>query len=142
MSVCKLRAATLLTGGSGRKWVFHQDIHTFFIERFQNLRQVGEAIAMDDEAVEGVADADAARLGIHDDGNGLLEVSGTINVAMDDASARFDDWDASILADVVDEATAATGNDKVHHPTSLQQTVGVLMTGEKLSALERKTVAL
>ena len=62
---------------------------------------------MDDEAVEGIADADTARLGVEDDGRGFVEVGSTVDIAVDNAGTGFDDGHLGVLADIVDKTAAA-----------------------------------
>ena len=119
-----------------------QYLRPLLFERFQDGRQVGEAVAVDDEAVEGVADADATRLGIDDDGDGFLQVGGAVDIAVYDAGTRLDDWHAGVVADIVDEAVAATRDDEVHLAVGCQQAVGVLVAGEQQGALGGQAVAL
>ena len=85
------------------------------------LRKVGEAAAVDDQAVEGVADAHAARLGVADHGTSLFEVAVDVEIGVDDAGARFDDRDAGVLADEADQPRPAARDDYVDIAHGAQQ---------------------
>ena len=67
---------------------------------------------MDDEAVEGVADAHAARLGVADDGAAFGEVALCVEIGVDDAGTGLDDGDAGVLAHEADQPRTAAGD---HH---------------------------
>ena len=90
-------------------------------QRCAQLRKVGEAAAVDDQAVEGVADAHAARLGVADHGTSLFEVAVDVEIGVDDAGARFDDRDAGVLADEADQPRPAARDDYVDIAHGAQQ---------------------
>ena len=64
---------------------------------------------MNEQTVEGVADADAARLGVVDDGLAHLQVAVLVEVGVHHAGTRLDDGHAGRVAHEVDELAAATG---------------------------------
>ena len=86
---------------------------------------------MDDQAVEGVAHADPAGLGVGDDADALREVAIGIKIGVDDAGTGFDARDLGIVADKVDETAAATGDDEVHEAVGLQHFLGRFVRGRK-----------
>ena len=90
-------------------------------QRGAKLRQVGEPVAVDDEAVEGVADADAPGFGVADYGAAFCEVAVAVEVGVDDAGAGFDDRNAGVFAHEADQARAAARNDDVDVTHGVQQ---------------------
>ena len=98
-------------------------------QRCAQLRKVGEAAAVDDQAVEGVADAHAARLGVADHGTSLFEVAVDVEIGVDDAGARFDDRDAGVLADEADQPRPAARDDYVDETRERHELVGCVMRG-------------
>ena len=56
---------------------------------------------MDDETVEGIANADASRLCIHDDGSSFLKVGCAVHVAMHHARSRFNHRHLGMLAYII-----------------------------------------
>ena len=97
---------------------------------------------MNDEAVEGVADADAARLSIQDDSLCFLHIGSAIHIAMHYSSARLNDRYLCMLTDIIDQSAAATRDDKIHQRVSREQTVCVLVAGEQQSCLCGHAVTL
>ena len=83
--------------------------------------EVGKALAVYDEAVEGVAHADAAGLGIFDDGGTLGDVTSNVEVGVADACTGLDDGDLGIVAHIVDEGAAAARDDEVDKAYGMEQ---------------------
>ena len=77
------------------------DANTFRCQLLAKCRQVAQAVAMDDETVEGIANADAARLCIHDDGCSFLKVGCAVHVAMHHARSCFNHWHLGMLAYII-----------------------------------------
>ena len=68
---------------------------------------------MENEAVERVAYACAARFGVQYDGGSLFQVSVAVEIGVANARSRFDDRDVRVLPDEVDQPFAAARNDQV-----------------------------
>lgn len=62
-------------------------------------RKIGEARGVDDQAIEGVAYADAAGLGVTDDARTLVEVGSDVEIGVDDTCSSLDDRDFGVVAD-------------------------------------------
>ena len=67
----------------------------------------GALTAVDDEAVEGVADADAPRLGVADHGAAFRQIAVEVEVGVDDARPGFDHGYAGVFAHEADQSRAA-----------------------------------
>ncbi len=96
--------------------------------------EVGQTGTVDDEAVEGIAHAHTAGLGILDDGGSLCQVALRIEVGVADAGTGLDDGHAGIVAHIVDEGTAATGDDEVDLTHGTEQTGRGLAMGREEGA--------
>lgn len=66
-------------------------------------RKVGESRGVDNQAIEGVAYADTARLGVADDARSLVEVSRHVEICMNDTCASLYNRDFCVVADRSDE---------------------------------------
>ena len=105
--------------------------HPALGKRTAELRQVGEAFAVNQQAVQCIADAHPAGLGIADDGCPFGSVTGTIEVGMADACTGLDDRDCGMLAYVADESGTSARDEQVHAVIGTQQGVGALAVGRK-----------
>ena len=105
------------------------EAHVGGCEGSDELGQVGDAVFMDDEAVEGVAHADATGLGIMDDALALVEVAVFVEIGMNHASTCLYDWHLGIVAHEVDELSAATWYAHVDIAHSIKHGGGCLMGG-------------
>ena len=93
----------------------------FFGQRTAEARQVGQAVAVDDERVERVADAYAARLGVQDDRRALFRVARPVEIGVADAGARFDHRYAGVVAHEVDQSPPAARNDQIDQSRGTEQ---------------------
>ena len=87
---------------------------------------------MDDEAVEGVADAHAPRLGVADHGAAFRQVAVRVEIGVDDARAGLDDGNAGVLAHEADQPGTAAGDhhiDVTHGPE--QRRHGFVVGGQQ-----------
>ena len=82
---------------------------------------------MDDQAVEGVADADAPRLGVADHGAAFCQVAVEVEVGVDDACPGFDDRDAGVFAHEADQPRSAARDHNVDVTHGVQQRSGGLV---------------
>ena len=82
---------------------------------------------MDEQAVEGVADAHPACLGIIDDPTAFLQVAVFVEVGMNNACSCLYDRHTGIAADEVDELPSSTGNAEVNIADSTKQFCRCLM---------------
>ena len=103
-----------------------EDLDIFCCQGLAQRRQVAEPVAVHDEAVEGVADADTAGLGVAYDAAPLGRVARTVEVYVDDTGARLYDRHAGVLAHEAYEAAPAARDDHVDEPLGVQQGVGGL----------------
>lgn len=76
---------------------------------------------MDDERVERVADAYAARLGVQDDRRALFRVARPVEIGVADAGARFDHRYAGVVAHEVDQSPPAARNDQIDQSRGTEQ---------------------
>ena len=83
---------------------------------------------MDEQAVEGVADADATSLGVVDDACAFLHISCFIEIGMTHACSCLDDGNGGFLTNEVDETLGTTRNDQIY-PTSCMQQLGCGFVG-------------
>ena len=83
------------------------DRDAFGGHRVAQFREVPEPFAVDDEAVEGVADADAPRLGVADHGAAFRQIAVEVEVGVDDARPGLDHGYAGVFAHEADQSRAA-----------------------------------
>ena len=83
---------------------------------------------MDDEAVEGVADADAPRLGVADHGAAFRQIAVEVEVGVDDARPGLDHGYAGVFAHEADQSRAAARDHHVDVTHGVQQRSGSLVT--------------
>ena len=88
---------------------------------------------MNEGAVEGVAHAHAASLGIVDDACAFFKVAVLVKIGMADTCTSLDDRYRSLLTHKVDEAFAATWNDEVNISVGMQQGTRCFVGGRKES---------
>ena len=100
-------------------------------------RQVAKTALMDQQTVERVADADAARLGVVDDSLAHLQVAVFVEVGIHNAGTGLDDRDAGGVAHEVDKFTSTTWNAKVDVADGVQhlarRLVGSRQQGDHVS---------
>ena len=82
-----------------------------------------------DEAVQGVAHAHPARLGVIDDAFALVGVAVFVEVRVADARSRLDDGHERMAAHEVDKSPPAARDDDVHVARGLHQLGGGLVPG-------------
>ena len=75
---------------------------------------------MDEQTVEGIADGNAARLGIQDDSLAHLQVALFVKVGVHHAGTRLDDRNAGGVAYKVDKPSTATWYAEVYIPHGIQ----------------------
>ena len=76
---------------------------------------------MNEQAVQGIAHADAPRLGVVHDSAALAEVAVLVEVGVDDAGSRLDDRHPGVVAHEVNELAASAGDAEVHISHGIQQ---------------------
>ena len=104
------------------------DRDAFGGHRVAQFREVPEPFAVDDEAVEGVADADAPRLGVADHGAAFRQIAVEVEVGVDDARPGFDHGYAGVFAHEADQSRAAARDHHVDVTHGVQQRSGSLVT--------------
>ena len=96
-----------LQGGKSRPVGIDDDI--FPGQRSAEGGQVGEPLAVHDEAVEGVAHRHAAGLGVEHDVAPLFEVAGAVEIGVAHTGPGLDDRHLGVLPHKVDKPLAAPG---------------------------------
>ena len=79
-----------------------------------------ESVFVDEETIQGIADADTACLGVVDDCFAHFQVTVLVKIGIHHASPRLDDRDAGSVAHEVDKFAAATWDAEVHIAHSIQ----------------------
>ena len=96
------------------------DNYIAFLQRRTERGQVFHTVAVYEQAVQGVAHADAACLGIVDNGSSFLYISVAVEKCMAYARTGFYHRDSGILADEVDEAATAARDNQVYITVGMQ----------------------
>ena len=83
-------------------------------------------VTVHEEFFSGVADADALRFGVENDGDGFVLVAGSVDVDVYVARSGFDDGYFGVLHDGLDEARSPSWNKQVDVALGLHHGVGAL----------------
>ena len=104
----------------------------FGCQRRNELREVGKTLAVDEKAVEGIADGGAARLGIVDNALSFGHIATLVEIAVDDTGTSLYHRHLGCIAHKRDKSFAATGNAQVDIADSGQQFArGLMGSGEE-----------
>ena len=93
------------------------------------LRKVGQTMAMYQEAIEGIADADASCLRIFDDGCSPLGAAFAVEIGMADAGTGFNDRNGGILAYEIYQSSSSTRNEQIDEVACMKEGRGCFMVG-------------
>ena len=98
---------------------------------FYQFKQVAQTLLVDNQAVEGIANANTTCLGVADDSLAFLHVAIHIEVGVHHTSTRLDDRNTSCISHEIYQATTTTRNAQVDIAYSIQHLASSLVGGRQ-----------